>query len=54
MLNFGGNLVVNNGLLILADNINSQLQSVILADLVRFGLAVFRRQPIAIDKCTIG
>ena len=53
MFNFSGDLLVNNGLLIFADNIDPQLQDVVLVQLMRIGFAAVGRQAMSINEGSV-
>lgn len=54
IFDFGRHLVVNNGLLILAHNVDSKLKSVMLSQFMWLGFTILGRQSLAIDKRPIG
>ena len=54
MLDPGGDLVVHDGALVLADNVDAELDNVLLAQLVRVRVSVLARQALAVDEGAVG
>ena len=54
MFNFGSNFMMNNRLLVLADDVDTQLQMITGLELVGFGLAIFRRQSGSVNEGAVG
>jgi hypothetical protein len=50
----GSDLVVDNGLVVLADNIDTEFDNIFRLELTGLGLDRLGRQTVAIDKCAVG
>lgn len=54
VFHFGCNFVMDNSLLILANNVDTKFEMILGLEFVRFRLSVFLRESSPIHKCTVG